>query len=76
MAGLPNITGGFNGFGDEGTRGAFISKRESDTAYRVSGGSAQWKNDVTFNASLSNTTYGSSTTVTPLSESCLFYIRY
>ena len=83
---MPNITGSINTTGqtsqwsDISTTIAFEGAIEpiyrkqnnipnaSDTDNNVAGFS--------FDASRSNTTYGNSTTVTPLSESCLFYIRY
>lgn len=88
-AGLPNIIGEIDfvsyyntQYWNKGTGGAF------DKGSTFNGGS-NWNQASTsgdngynkqhgfsFDASRSNPIYGSSSTVTPLSESCRFYIRY
>ena len=49
----------------EGVQGVSIMGNSSSTSYKL-----------LFDASKYNSTYGSSTTVTPLSESCFFCIKF
>ena len=80
-AGLPNITGStsFDAVAGPIVTGTGIT---SGAIYKGTARSATLSlysvpgSDLAFDASRSNTTYGSSTTVTPLSESCLLYIHY
>ena len=87
MAGLPNITGTL---GDTGTTNwvkGFANSKVASGAFEA--GIVQNKKEFTtfsdttdncsgfsFNASRSSSIYGSSSTVTPLSESTLLCIRY
>ena len=88
MAGCPNINGTLGSIYTRNTEanysgfktytGAFTSKTKTakigyfqDTANVTSGAAV-----VNFKASSSNAIYGKSTTVTPLSESCIFCISY
>lgn len=80
-AGLPNITSDSPNSGwfltSDGVQqtGAIKLTRVGD--WTTSGGPGTLDTYIIrFDASLSNTIYGSSDTVTPLSESCKFYIRY
>lgn len=85
MAGIPNIlgdyykkgpAGGLYG-GDETTaNGAFSALYYAKGRIAKSSENNYGQYYVHFDASGSNSTYGSSTTVTPLSESCLICIRY
>ena len=75
-AGLPNITGSsptYNTISNE-TSGCIWINREWTNSY--AGRNNNWTSGFGFDASRSSTIYGNSGTVTPLSESCLFYIRY
>ena len=79
MAGLPNIEGRIGGaynyvFNDG--MGALISCSLGNTSNVNIGGSTNINNGMDFDASLSSSIYGSSETVTPLSESVIFCIRY
>ena len=73
---LPNITGkcGFLGLTSYDVIGGAFTKTNTSATGAFTAGDT--KSVGAFDASRSNTTYGNSTTVTPLSESCLFYIRY
>lgn len=87
-AGCPNIGGTLGNIYTRNTEanysgfktytGAFTSKTKTTNigyfqdSVNVTRGAAV----VNFNASSSNAIYGKSTTVTPLSESCLICIRY
>ena len=83
---MPNITGGFfpasgtNGVGSwlgvANTYGAFKkgTATASNTANNLGGSSTA--NRTEFDASLSSSTYGSSETVTPLSQSTLWCMKY
>ena len=88
VAGIPNIDGTLGSIYTRNTEanysgfktytGAFTSNTKTakigyfhDTANGTSGATV-----VNFNASSSNSIYGNSTTVTPLSESCIFCISY
>ena len=78
-AGLPNITGTF-GYGqiDGGAKfnasGAFTAtKKDTNTGF----GDGKFDcPQISFNASRSNSIYGNSSTVSPLSESVVFCISY
>jgi len=78
VAGLPNITGSVGDFGGEQTiytqRGAFRANKVLSDFGGYGTTRASWNID--FNASNSNSIYGSSDTVTPLSESVVFCISY
>ena len=89
MAGLPNITGhdalswyGLNnGLVNNNSDRSGCFPQPTLTAYGGLGGNnagvaSSATVGVQFNASLSNNIYGNSQTVTPLSEQCLFYIKY
>ena len=74
---MPNITG------DNVTRrnvvygsdGVFVDTKEpSQPSYK--GGSSSYLKTANFDASRSNTTYGNSTTVTPLSLSTKLILKY
>ena len=81
VAGLPNITGrvvtdNYPAGPDMITDGCF-TKVETYGTFKTSGTqNYTLPSTCNFNASSSSTIYGSSNTVTPLSESCLFCIRY
>ena len=76
-AGLPNIKGELftvpANTSTDGT-GAFRRTTTPNTA-GAARGAASWSN-INFDASRSSSVYGSSSTVTPLSESTLLCIRY
>lgn len=82
-AGLPNITGDIgNGqlylvTNEQYVTGVFAnsSYTRGGTGFASANISSRW-NKVNFSANKSDTTYGSSATVTPLSMSCKFYISY
>lgn len=80
-AGLPNITGvtgkvvagvGYN----SGRSGAFYSVNGLETNVGTFGSGNGNRVGYNFNAYYSNSIYGSSTTVTPLSISTKFFIKY
>ena len=74
MAGLPNITAqAFTNFWS-GASGALYLNKEIDHWGGGADGGVRY--EFYFNASRCSSIYGSSSTVTPLSESCKFYIRY
>ena len=79
-AGLPNITGFLdNSLHQSGTKatsftGAYTASLNSSKMYGDSGYGTAF--DVTFNASNSNGTYGSSDTVTPKSVSTQWFIKF
>ena len=82
MAGLPNVTGKFvterNLPSPSNTDLGVFSKMDSAALTgKVVGIDGNWQGlPLIFDASDSNPIYGNSETVTPLSESCRFYIRY
>ena len=73
VAGLPNITGGV--FGDAGFGAPDGCFHVGYNPYRGTT-SGNLSNKLNFDASLSSPIYGSSDTVTPLSESVKFLISY
>ena len=80
-AGLPNITGKIltpNDWDQWGTaaRGAFAGDHSKTLSNGAAGTNASSRYYLDFSASRSSSIYGSSETVTPLSESCLICIRY
>ena len=80
-AGLPNIEGDtpplFGGPKDEyPTAGSFRATRVLNRNYSNGSGSTNGWVDVNFNASLSNTIYGNSNTVTPESLTTFMLIKY
>lgn len=75
-AGLPNITGMFDGYGGPYQLGAFNAVSRSDGSYRCHAGTFNWGLHVDFDASIASNTYGNSDTVTPLSQSTLYVIKY
>ena len=77
-AGLPNITGKLAVRPTSETpnpTGAFYINGISEYLGKYNGGT-NYSNGVSFNASRSSSIYGNSSTVTPLSMSCKFYISY
>ena len=78
MAGLPNITGGFTLFqmlSNDYASGAFrVTKSNAPYGSRTSG--TQRDESFTLDASRSSSIYGSSATVTPLSQSVLWCVKY
>ena len=74
MAGIPNITGSFGWITDANCSGAYSRAQFAGNWMYGMGDFSQYSVD--FNASLSSSIYGSSTTVTPLSMSCLICISY
>lgn len=80
-AGLPNIAGSISRLGSWGDPtsdriGAF-SGSSSWFQGTISGGNlAFYNNTLSLNASLSNSVFGNSSTVTPLSESVVFCIKH
>ena len=74
-AGLPNITGSIRAHADAGSQqlGAFKSTNLSSASY---GGSGAYFWNWSFGASLSNSIYGSSSTVQPPALTCLICIKY
>lgn len=89
MAGLPNITSnitsspygkpfvGQTGNANPTTTGAFVI---NNFIYRnqipIGNGYGESAFELSFNASLSNPTYGNSSTVTPTSQSTLYVMKY
>lgn len=77
-AGLPNITGGFTLFqmlSLDTASGAFrVTKGNSPYGSRVQGSHSD--ETFTLDASRSSSIYGNSDTVTPLSLSTKFFIKY
>ena len=80
-AGLPNITGshGEHDYGNgrlKNSSGAFtLSSLSGEKSGNGWGGNDKFRT-VNMNASLSSSIYGSSTTVTPLSESVIMCIKH
>ena len=75
-AGLPNITGSPNctmGNASTGGSGALYTIVIAGSATFVEGAAP---GVLSFNASLSNPTYGNSDTVTPTSQSTLYILKY
>ena len=72
-AGLPNITGTFCGGDADYRSGAFTSSALNGS--KVGAGSSQFRT-FTFNASASNSIYGSSTTVQPPAIKVRVYTKY
>ena len=56
--------------------GVFADKLEVTEQKRGGNTLTLGGNNVSFNASRSNSIYGKSTTITPLSLSCSYYIKY
>lgn len=80
MAGLPNITGGIISstsyiFHRNGASGAFKIVGTNGTGPALSKNN-DGNNQIALDASLSSSIYGSSPTVTPLSLSSIFIIKY
>ena len=80
---MPNITGmlstigaGSAGLYLQGSKGAFANPSNSTSGQLQSIGGGTTMRNANFDASNSNSTYGSSDTVTPLSESCKYIIHY
>ena len=83
MAGLPNIQGSINPNNQNAWQGYFMNPYG---AFRVSGtqrgtfdagyASSGRYCGFDFDASRSSSTYGKSTTVTPLSRACIFCIKF
>lgn len=74
-AGLPSITGDANTNQETGHDPTGVFYRSGD--YPVGGVNGTfYRSNLFFDASLSNSIYGSSETVTPLSMSCVFCISY
>ena len=77
---MPNITGGLGYIGGAqwatpAPTGAFNGTTGGNMGF-ANGGSGNWADGVTFNASRSSTIYGSSTTVTPLSLTTKLILKY
>lgn len=77
-AGLPNITGYFGGTVCLGflRAGAFGHFGEDRGIYGNISATPGYVSSYDFDASRSSSVYGSSNTVTPLSESCFFCIKF
>ena len=78
-AGLPNITGGFEcyNYSAYGTHGAFyLQELYNDNSGIWSDGNRCKHSRNGFNASIASNIYGSSNTVTPISLSTKFFIKY
>lgn len=81
-AGLPNIIGNLYGFSAPGyttsqyRTGSFKNISNPYATGVWSNGYAAYQVDVGFDASLSSSVYGSSETVTPLSQSVLLCVKY
>ena len=81
MAGLPNITGKYKAdmltykIGTINTGTGALYSYTADTKYYAQGASGD-SYGMGLDASRSSSIYGSSTTVTPLSESVVFYIKH
>jgi len=86
-AGIPDITGwvsvnnnysskyGYVGYYSGG--GAFYGSETGTSRIACTSSATSTKiSDIYFKASRSSSVYGDSSTVTPLSRKCLFYIRY
>lgn len=78
MAGIPDIAGQFQTVTNGGVNGGCYLVKDYDTDYFDSGDGGGWGGRMTlgFQASRSNSLYGKSKTVTPLSLSCKFIICY
>lgn len=77
-AGIPNITGATGvrvPYGDSATYGAFYYHYDYTSCYGYVGGATGATNPY-LEASRCSEVYGNSSTVTPLSRSCKFFIRY
>lgn len=78
---MPNITGtikfgyGESGSDPHGADGAFYGTDQGTRFFRNADSNTGWKN-IRMDASRSSSIYGSSDTVTPLSESCRYIISY
>ena len=79
-AGLPNILGqetsNFIKHQNATCKGALFREWSRGVSSGLWGDSGSSYSDISFDASLSDSIYGSSSTVTPLSEACKFVIRY
>ena len=80
IAGCPNITGSVRGgdttsSGGTGASGCFRGT-EANVEHYATSSSGSKIITINFNASHSNSIYGSSTTVTPLSLKTKFFIKY
>ena len=76
-AGLPNITGNFMAYGyrSGNTGGAFSSSVQAENQLTLGTGEGAFVGFM-LNASRSSSIYGNSDTVTPLSISSIFVIKY
>ena len=74
-AGLPNITAAWSHCGFGGANGAYKGTPYNSTTWATQNGGFQ-NIASTFDASRCNLAYGNSETVTPLSESVVFCIKY
>ena len=77
--GLPNIVGNMDkGFDSIKSRTATLGAFQRTHVSHSYGGSGSGASGyyLGFNASLSNSTYGNSETVTPLSQSTLYILKY
>lgn len=77
-AGLPNITGAINGtvLWVASKRGCFSNSLDITENYTGTIALTKQISNIDFNASLVSSVYGNSSTVTPLSLFCKFYIHY
>lgn len=80
---MPNITGTLKTIGSgsvglylQNSTGVFSNPNDAVSGQLSSMQGGTTCRNANFDASLSSPIYGSSSTVTPLSESCKFYIRY
>lgn len=77
-AGLPNVKGYFSTVSNNRTGGAGYQEKNYSGDYfdYHDGGGWGYERDMGIDASKSNSIYGASTTVTPLSLSCIQIIKY
>ena len=78
---MPNIVGGIFNISETWnatgySQGAFSKATGYDAGYTPAHGDNSYSGAINFNASWSNSIYGSSTTVTPLSQKTNFIIKY
>jgi hypothetical protein len=79
-AGAPNISGTWKTCGLDNamgsTSGAFIAATWGGNGYNAHGAKGGSVDYINFSATSSNSIYGASTTITPLSRECKFFIKY
>ena len=78
--GLPNITGSITKFNSINSKdesgGALTATKMSSITWYTDGGAYHSVMTIELDASLSNSVYGNSSTVTPKSTSCMLILKY